>query len=76
VYSYEDLRLVVTDPSFEVGSIIEEDLRWYLEDFAPKYPYDITRANRVELDLTKYGQALVNSFQASTMEMRRLVVSS
>jgi len=42
--------------------IAEEDLRWYLEDYAPKYPYDVTRAAQAEINLMKYGQALVDSF--------------
>jgi hypothetical protein len=56
-------------------SIAEEDLRWYLEDYAPKYPYDVTRAAQIETNLMKYGQALVDSFQILSIEMVRLVVS-
>jgi hypothetical protein len=55
-------------------SITEEDLRWYLEDYAPKYPYDVTRAAQVGINLMKYGQALVDSFQVLSIEMVRLMV--
>ncbi|RFU30417.1 hypothetical protein B7463_g5906, partial [Scytalidium lignicola] len=70
-----NLRLI-TDPSFGMKAITEEDLRWYLEDYAPKYPYDITRASQVEVDLMTYGQTLVDSFQVLSIEMVRLVLSS
>jgi len=55
--------------------ITEEDLRWYLEDYAPKYPYDVPRPAQAEINLMKYGQALVDSFQVLSIEMVRLVVS-
>jgi len=67
--------VLVNDPSFGMKTITEEDLRWYLEDYAPKYPYDVTRAAQVEIDLMKYGQTLVDSFQVLSIEMVRLVVS-
>jgi hypothetical protein len=62
------------DPYLSFNPMGEEDLRWYLEDYAPKYPYDLRRAESIEHDLVRYGQVLVGQLRALPIAMLSLVV--
>lgn len=47
------------------GPSEEEDLRWYVEDFARFDPFEASRAEKVKASIPRYVRSLVQSLSIS-----------